>query len=196
VSPVASLTSLVEQRIPRGQLSHPGDWHAPGNNLGEVWSIMDWCSPGLLGPRLQFLARYAKATPAIATALRDALAPFLVRRLKSDPAIGLDLPPKTERTHIVDLSNAQRVVLEALLRDTTDQLTVAAPRPSAHGRVRLNLISAQQQVCNSPGFYQKAPATDIQELLADCAGSGGFVWPRQGGLTWPHLKIRSPHPGS
>ncbi len=70
------------------------------NNLSELWAILDWTTPGLLGPLARFRSRWAKPVesgdPATAERLARLVGPFLLRRRKSDPGIAPELPPKTE----------------------------------------------------------------------------------------------------
>src|SRR6185312_10543604 len=74
------------------------------NNLSELWALLDWTTPGLLGPLKSFRARHARAVEngenadkgeAVARLAR-LVRPFLLRRKKSDPGIVPELPPKTE----------------------------------------------------------------------------------------------------
>ena len=71
------------------------------NRLGELWSIMDFLNPGYLGAH----ERFRRASPrrieqrrdeAAPAQLRRSLGPFILRRLKTDPAIIRDLPEKIE----------------------------------------------------------------------------------------------------
>ena len=62
------------------------------NNLSELWAILDWTTPGLLGPLGTFRRRWADPVqggdPAAAQRLGRLIAPFLLRRRKSDPGVG------------------------------------------------------------------------------------------------------------
>lgn len=67
------------------------------NNLSELWAILDWTTPGLLGRLGTFRARYARAVeggrdPAAAERLARLVGPFLLRRRKSDPGIAPGCP--------------------------------------------------------------------------------------------------------
>ncbi|MYX45574.1 ATP-dependent helicase, partial [Streptomyces sp. SID89] len=58
------------------------------NNLSELWAILDWTTPGLLGRLGAFRARYAQAVesgrdPVAAERLARLVGPFLLRRRKS-----------------------------------------------------------------------------------------------------------------
>lgn len=74
------------------------------NNLSELWALLDWTTPGLLGPLKSFRARHARAVETGEDAeaverLARLVRPFLLRRKKSDPGIVPELPPKTESDH-------------------------------------------------------------------------------------------------
>lgn len=69
------------------------------NRLGDLWSLFDFLSPGLLGTEKAF-SRYAKGTQdgrdGAYAALRALVRPYILRRLKTDRRIIADLPDKTE----------------------------------------------------------------------------------------------------
>ena len=93
------------------------------NRLSELWSILDWSTPGLLGQLESFTRRIAvpveRYRDAEATARFAALVrPFLLRRRKSDPGIAPELPPKTETDRIVPLTAEQVTLYEAVVRET------------------------------------------------------------------------------
>jgi superfamily II DNA or RNA helicase len=91
------------------------------NRLGELWSIMGFCNPGLLGSAEQFTQRFAnliersddpQAKAQASRRLRRLLSPFLLRRTKAE--VLTDLPPRTEIVHEVVPGTKERALLEAL----------------------------------------------------------------------------------
>ena len=91
------------------------------NRLGELWSIMAFCNPGLLGSAEQFAKHFANPIEResdphrkaqSARRLRRLLSPFLKRRSKSE--VLSDLPPRTEIVHEVLPGVKERALLEAL----------------------------------------------------------------------------------
>ena len=91
------------------------------NRLGELWSIMGFCNPGLLGSAEQFAKNFAnpierEPDPHVkaqsSRRLRRLLSPFLKRRTKSE--VLTDLPPRTEIVHEVVPGAKERALLEAL----------------------------------------------------------------------------------
>jgi SNF2 family DNA or RNA helicase len=123
------------------------------NRLSELWSILDWTTPGLLGQLESFTRRIAvpveRYRDAEATARFAALVrPFLLRRRKSDPGIAPELPPKTETDRIVPLTAEQVTLYEAVVRETMAAIENTAGIERA-GLV-FKLLTALKQICNHP----------------------------------------------
>ncbi|MFF6772178.1 SNF2-related protein [Streptomyces sp. NPDC012637] len=128
------------------------------NNLSELWAILDWTTPSLLGGLGSFRARYASAVegggdPAAAARLAALVRPFLLRRRKSDPGIAPELPPKTETDHAVSLTKEQAGLYEAVVRET---LTAIAEADGMERRgLVVKLLTGLKQICNHPAQYLK-----------------------------------------
>ncbi|WP_030793362.1 DEAD/DEAH box helicase [Streptomyces sp. NRRL S-920] len=134
------------------------------NNLSELWALLDWTTPGLLGPLKAFRARHARLVeggdPGGTGANDEALArlarlvrPFLLRRKKSDPGIAPELPPKTETDHPVTLTREQVSLYEAVVRETLARIE-ASDGIARRGLV-MKLLMALKQICNHPAQYLK-----------------------------------------
>jgi hypothetical protein len=128
------------------------------NRLSELWSILDWTTPGLLGHLETFTRRVAvpieRYKDADATARFAALVrPFLLRRRKSDPGIAPELPPKTETDRIVPLSAEQVTLYEAVVRETME--AIAAQEGIERAGLVFKLLTALKQICNHPAQYLK-----------------------------------------
>ncbi len=141
------------------------------NRLSELWSILDWTTPGLLGHLETFTRRVAvpveRYKDADATARFAALVrPFLLRRRKSDPGIAPELPPKTETDRIVPLSAEQVTLYEAVVRETME--TIAASDGIERAGLVFKLLTALKQICNHPAQYlkQNAPLAGRSGKLA------------------------------
>lgn len=95
------------------------------NRLEELWSLMHFANPGLLGGRRDFSRRCAEpianGDAHALSHLREKVKPFVLRRLKRD--VAPDLPPRTERLLYVELDAAER--------DTYDAVRAAARREVA-----------------------------------------------------------------
>ncbi|MET9481262.1 SNF2-related protein [Streptomyces sp. NPDC006638] len=139
------------------------------NNLSELWALLDWTTPGLLGPLKAFRSRHARivenAENARAADIKDAdneqaverlarlVRPFLLRRKKSDPGIVPELPPKTESDHPVALTREQVSLYEAVVRETMGAIENA--EGIARRGLVMKLLTALKQICNHPAQYLK-----------------------------------------
>jgi superfamily II DNA or RNA helicase len=125
------------------------------NDLSELWAILDWATPGLLGSRAEFRARWAEpiADGERETAARFArlVAPFLLRRRKSDPGIAPELPRKTETDRPVGLTREQAGLYEAVVAETLADIA-GADGMARRGKV-IALLTALKQICNHPAQY-------------------------------------------
>ncbi|MFI8942181.1 SNF2-related protein [Streptomyces syringium] len=131
------------------------------NNLSELWALLDWTTPGLLGSLKNFRARHARAIESEDQGEREEAAerlgrlvrPFLLRRRKSDPGIAPELPPKTETDHPVPLSREQAALYEAVVRETLTHIEEAAGM--ARRGLVMKLLTDLKQICNHPAQYLK-----------------------------------------
>jgi superfamily II DNA or RNA helicase len=128
------------------------------NNLSELWALLDWTTPGLLGPLKSFRARHARAVEngedeEAVTRLARLVRPFLLRRKKSDPGIVPELPPKTETDHPVPLTREQASLYEAVVRES--MLAIETTEGIARRGLVLKLLTALKQICDHPALYLK-----------------------------------------
>ncbi|MEV6837060.1 SNF2-related protein [Streptomyces sp. NPDC051133] len=128
------------------------------NNLSELWALLDWTTPGLLGPLKSFRARHARAVENGEDAeaverLARLVRPFLLRRKKSDPGIVPELPPKTETDHPVPLTREQAALYEAVVRES--MLAIETAQGMARRGLVLKLLGALKQICDHPALYLK-----------------------------------------
>jgi non-specific serine/threonine protein kinase len=125
------------------------------NHVGDLWSIFDFCCPGLLGSAAQFkqyVKRLNSSQDAEAFgALRRLVQPYILRRLKTDPRIVPDLPEKTEMRVQCGLSKKQAALYEQAVADLAKRLD------EADGIKRRGLILTAlmqlKQICNHPAQY-------------------------------------------
>ncbi|MFI5755210.1 DEAD/DEAH box helicase [Streptomyces sp. NPDC051569] len=145
------------------------------NNLSELWALLDWTTPGLLGPLKAFRARHARIVENVENAksadIKDAdnaeaverlsrlVRPFLLRRKKSDPGIVPELPPKTESDHPVALTREQASLYEAVVRETMAAIEEA--EGIARRGLVMKLLTALKQICNHPAQYLKEDAARL-----------------------------------
>ncbi|ADD41140.1 DEAD/DEAH box helicase [Stackebrandtia nassauensis] len=151
------------------------------NRLGELWSIMDFVNPGILGSYSRFQKRFAspiesRADARVTERLRGIVQPFLLRRLKSE--VAADLPAKQESTVACTLTSEQAKLYSAAVeRAMNDGLGSGFER---HGRV-LKLLTELKQICNHPAQFlrQEHPLTGrsgklarATEMLAEAVAEG------------------------
>ncbi|NUT25475.1 MAG: ATP-dependent helicase [Streptomyces sp.] len=178
------------------------------NNLSELWAILDWTTPGLLGRLGTFRTRYAQAVeggqdPAAAERLARLVRPFLLRRRKSDPGIAPELPPKTETDHAVSLTPEQAGLYEAVVRETLAEIS-GADSMARRGMI-VKLLTGLKQICNHPAQFLKEERPRIvgrsgklellDELLDTILAEGASVlvftqYVRMGRLIEQHLAAR------
>lgn len=140
------------------------------NHLGDLWSLFDFCSPGLLGTAKEF-QKFVKADDAKAlskrlSSLRQLVRPYVLRRMKTDAAIAADLPDKTEMRVDCGLTTTQA----ALYRSVIGELEAAVDIATGIQRRGMVLAALMQlkQICNHPALFLKLPDYDV-------AASGKFV---------------------
>ncbi len=127
------------------------------NRLDELRSILDFTNPGLLGSVSAFRERFAvpierHADEAATTLLATLTRPFVLRRLKTDPAVISDLPAKLEMVVRANLTAEQASLYQAVV---DDMLARVAEADAAGGGVQrrglvLATLTRLKQVCNHP----------------------------------------------
>ncbi len=145
------------------------------NHLGDLWSLFDFINPGLLGTSARFKAfakklrdrnhnRYAP--------LRRLVAPYILRRLKTDKSVIADLPDKTEMKVYCGLTAAQAKLYQQTARQLEKELE------SSDGMKRRGLVLAYlirfKQICNHPdqltksGDFAPGESAKFSRLAALC----------------------------
>jgi superfamily II DNA or RNA helicase len=176
------------------------------NRLAELWSILDFVNPGLLGTAPTFRARYAVpieryADEDAATRLRHATRPFLLRRVKTDPSVITDLPDKRHVRHMCGLTPEQATLYQAVL---TDMLERMKERDQRGKGLILAAMTKLKQVCNHPaqllGDGSPLPGRSgklerleeiLDRILADGERALCFTqFTRFGSMLVPHLAAR------
>jgi len=126
------------------------------NHVGDLWSLMEFLNPGLLGSHSAFKSRFflpiqTHGDQEAAALLRRITGPFIMRRLKSDKTVIDDLPEKMEMKVWCTLMREQATLYAAVVKDTESALEESA------GIQRRGLILATilklKQVCNHPAQF-------------------------------------------
>lgn len=127
------------------------------NRLEDLRAIFDVVIPGYLGDAASFRTSWRipielHRDAETAGALKRVTAPFLLRRLKTDPAVAPDLPEKTVIDEYASLSPAQAALYESVLAELAPPAE-ALDDPAKRGALVLKLLTALKQVCNHPRAY-------------------------------------------
>ena len=132
------------------------------NNVGDLWSIMEFLNTGLLGRQAEFKRRFfvpiqAGRDPEAASRLKRIITPFILRRVKTDRSIITDLPEKLEMKVFCTLTREQASLYTAVVKDAETKLV------RAHGLERRGVILATlsklKQVCNHPAQFLRDNST-------------------------------------
>ncbi|MDD3481774.1 DEAD/DEAH box helicase [Azovibrio restrictus] len=151
------------------------------NRLAELWSIMRFANPGLLGSSGRFNERFAG--PIERSRDRDAqhvlkrlIGPFVLRRTKAQ--VLQDLPPRTELILSVAPESAEAAHYEALRRQAIDEVgTLDAQAGQARFNILAQLTRLRRAACDprlvSPEFgIVGAKVQAFAELAAELTANG------------------------
>ncbi len=137
------------------------------NRLLELWSLFNFLNPGLLGSRGEFQEKYILPIERfqnqdVINNLKAIIAPFILRRVKSDKTIIEDLPDKNEIKITVQLSERQVKMYQTLVEKTLEEIeSVKSDERKQRGLI-LGLLVKLKQICNHPHQYLK---TDLSPLI-------------------------------
>jgi SNF2 family DNA or RNA helicase len=146
----ANETSQQLRRIPgRTRLALTGT--PIENGLGDLWAILDFTNPGLVGTRPAFLAQMSGDGEAALRALNGIL---LFRRTKAEPEVAAELPDKIDELDHCTMTTEQIGLYQAVL----DELVLNVGDPELGGEPKqgaiLAAITALKQICNHPAAYR------------------------------------------
>lgn len=177
------------------------------NRLADLWSLMEFVNPGLLGPAATFRRRYAEPVERHgdeeATArLRRLTGPFILRRVKTDREIVPDLPEKWEMEVLCNLTAEQASLYQAVVDDMLTKVE------ASDGMERRGLVLASlarlKQVCNHPAQVlrdgtrlagRSGKLARLEEILEEvlAAGERSLLFTQYaefGGMLRQHLTAR------
>jgi non-specific serine/threonine protein kinase len=177
------------------------------NRLADLWSIMEFANPGLLGVASQFKRTYAEPVERhgderAAERLRRITQPFVLRRIKTDKSIIDDLPEKLEMEVLCNLTAEQASLYQAVVED------MMAKIEASDGIERRGLVLATmtklKQVCNHPAHLlrdgsrlagRSGKLARLEEILDEvlAAGERALLFTQYaefGGMLRAHLSAR------
>jgi SNF2 family DNA or RNA helicase len=125
------------------------------NRLGDLWSLMDFLNPGLLGNATAF-GRFAERLQAGVDGLaplRKLVQPYLLRRRKTDKRVISDLPDKTEIAAFCGLSKLQLALYASSVQAMAEQLQASKLSGIARQGLVLAFLMRFKQICNHPSHW-------------------------------------------
>jgi SNF2 family DNA or RNA helicase len=177
------------------------------NRLAELWSIMDFANPGVLGTIHTFRARFAVPVERhndsdAAVRLRKITGPFVLRRLKTDPKIIDDLPDKVEMKQLCNLTAEQASLYQAVVDDMLAR--IAESEGMQRRGLVLSTMSKLKQVCNHPAQLvgdgsrvagRSGKLARLEEILEEVLADGDKAlcftqFTEFGAMLVPHLAAR------
>jgi SNF2 family DNA or RNA helicase len=146
------------------------------NGLGDLWSILDFTNPGLVGARAGFIAQMQGEGEAALRALNGIL---VFRRTKSEPEVAAELPDRIDELDHCMMTPEQIGLYQAVL----DGLVVDASQVGGEPKqgAILAAITALKQICNHPAAYQaddrplagrSGKLTRLEEIVESVFASG------------------------
>jgi SNF2 family DNA or RNA helicase len=120
------------------------------NGLGDLWSILDFVNPGLVGPRPAFIAQLSGEAESALRALNGIL---VFRRTKTEPEVAAELPDRIDELDHCTMTPEQIGLYQAVLDGVVKAATAGEGREPKQGAI-LAAITALKQICNHPASYQ------------------------------------------
>ena len=118
------------------------------NGVADLWSILDFTNPGLVGPRPAFVAQLSGDSESALKALNGIL---LFRRTKTEPEVAAQLPDKIDELDHCTMTPEQIGLYQAVLDDLV--LNVSNELGERKEGAILAAITALKQICNHPAAY-------------------------------------------
>ena len=165
-NPAAQMAKTLRDIPAKGRLALTGT--PLENSLQDLWTLIDWVNPGLLGDRKRFQTLFR--TPiekhgdtAAQARLNRRLRPFLLRRTKDQ--VAAELPPRTEIVERVDLPKTQQALYETV-RSAMDARVREAIVARGLAAARITVLDALlklRQVCCDPGLIKTEAARSVTD---------------------------------
>lgn len=144
------------------------------NTIKDIWSIMDWVRPGLLGTYWDFVKEYCIANhfgQIVAyknlDKLRVKIEPYFLRRLKAD--VLKELPPKTYENIYTEFSPEEARLYKAIKEEiTTDLIDSGMLDRGNLGQVFVKMVRLKQMTDSSElvtGEPVSSKLDDLKDLL-------------------------------
>ena len=141
------------------------------NRIDELYSIVDFLDPTLLGPLFRFNRDFyqfdEKGRPSEyrdLAALRERVRPVLLRRRKHH--VETELPERTDRNHFVQLTPAMRAEYDEVKQQVSQLVQRSAKRPltKKESDLMMILLAMMRMICDSPSIIKNRECQDCPKL--------------------------------
>jgi SNF2 family DNA or RNA helicase len=153
------------------------------NRLLDLWSLMNFAMPGVLGNRTQFARRYdVKDDPFARRRLSARVRPFLLRRTKSQ--VATELPDRIEEDIYCEMEGDQKTLYRAEFK-RAQQLLLGMKTQKEFAEQQFHFLVSLlrlRQICCHPGLVneedhkaESAKLNALMELLEPLMEEGSKV---------------------
>lgn len=126
------------------------------NRLMDLWSIMEFTMPGVLGNRTNFQKHYnPKKDPLAHLRLSNRIRPFILRRTKDQ--VAQDLPERVEEDILCSMTGEQLSMYKAELK-RAQQIMLKIQTSKELSKVKFNVLTSLlrlRQICCHPQLYNR-----------------------------------------
>jgi superfamily II DNA or RNA helicase len=154
------------------------------NNVGDLWSLMEFLNPGLLGNQAEFKRKFfvpiqVERDGSAVEWLKKLTSPFILRRLKTDKTVIADLPDKLEMKVYCTLTPEQASLYAAVVEEAMP--AIASSDGIQRKGMVLAMLTKLKQICNHPAQFLKdnsaiigrsGKLTRLVEMLEEASEAG------------------------
>lgn len=141
------------------------------NRIDELYSIVDFLDPSLLGPLFRFNREFyqldEKGRPKDyknLPSLRERVRPVLLRRRKRE--VETELPDRTDLNHFVKLTPAMQAEYDEVKQQASQLVQKSLKRPLTRDESELLMIllGMMRMICDSPSIIKNRDCQDCPKL--------------------------------
>lgn len=141
------------------------------NRIDELYSIVDFLDPSLLGPLFRFNRDFYQLNDdgrpesyKNLAALRERVRPVLLRRRKHH--VETELPDRTDLNHFVPLTRAMRAEYDEIKQQVTQliQRSLSRSLTKDESELLMILLGMMRMICDSPSIIKNRDCQDCPKL--------------------------------
>ncbi len=134
------------------------------NRVSELWAMMNFLNPKVLGAENFFNQRYKLPIEHYGDIssfkdLKIRVNPFILRRIKTDKSIISDLPKKIEILEWIKLNKEQEELYNKIVEKSLHE--IKATSPNLRNSKTLGLLTRLKQICNHPALALKEKTSSL-----------------------------------